>query len=317
MQVHSDEPTKRTNPYGEKLNFNRNPGSARELGLKRPTRTGFGPRLLLTRQAWTSKPGGLTPPLRRLATIFFRTSDRSVCMPPMSRPPPKRENLLLTLACNILIPSLILTKLSTPERLGPEKGLIVALAFPLVYGVWDFARRRQTNFVSVIGFISVLLTGGLGLMQVDGLWFAVKEAAVPAVIGFAVWASMYSRRPLVRQFLFNEQVIDVPRVEAALDARGNRARFEVLLANASYWLVASFLVSAALNFALARWLLRSPAGSPEFNAELGRMNLLSWPVIVVPTMAMSLFALWRLLSGITHLSGLKFEDVFHADAKKS
>lgn len=235
----------------------------------------------------------------------------------MSRPAPKRENLLLTLLFNIVVPTLILTKLSTPERLGPVAGLLVALAFPLGYGAWDFIRRRQTNFVSIIGFISVLLTGGLGLMKVDGIWFAVKEAAVPAVIGFAVWASMRSKRPLVRQFLFNEQVIDVPRVEAALDARGNRPAFDALLVNATYWLVASFLVSAALNFALARWLLRSPSGSPEFNVELGQMNLLSWPVIVVPTMAMTFFALWRLLSGITRLSGLKFEEVFHAEPKKS
>jgi hypothetical protein len=251
--------------------------------------------------------------------IGFFPSDRtgwSFVWRTMARPSPKRENLLLTLVFNIVVPTLILTKLSTPERLGPVIGLIAALAFPLGYGAWDFMRRRQTNFVSVIGFVSVLLTGGLGLMQVDGIWFAVKEAAVPAVIGFAVWASMRSKRPLVRQFLFNDQVIDVPRVEAALAERNNRPAFDRLLDNASYWLVASFLVSAALNFVLARWLLKSPAGSPEFNVELGKMNLLSWPVIVVPTMAMTFFALWRLLSGITRLSGLKFEDVFHADVKK-
>jgi hypothetical protein len=235
----------------------------------------------------------------------------------MARPSPKRENLLLTLIFNIVVPTLVLTKLSTPERLGPVAGLVVALMFPLGYGVWDFSRRRQTNFVSVIGFVSVLLTGGLGLMKVDGLWFAVKEAAVPAVIGFAIWASMRSKRPLVRQFLFNDQVIDVPRVEAALAERGNRPAFDRLLDYASYWLIASFLLSAALNFALARWLLKSPAGSPEFNVELGQMNLLSWPVIVVPTMAMTFFALWRLLSGITKLSGLKFEDIFHAETKKA
>src|SRR5690606_10383773 len=196
-------------------------------------------------------------------------------------PPPKRENLLLTVVFNIVVPSLILAKLSGPERLGPAVGLVTALVFPLGYGVWDFARRRQTNFISIIGFVSVLLTGGLGLMKVDGLWFAVKEAAVPAVIGFAVWASMKSKRPLVRQFIFNDQVIDVPRVEGALAERGNRPQFDRLLVTASYWLVASFLLSAVLNFILARMLLKSPSGTPEFNLELGKMNALSWPVIVL------------------------------------
>jgi hypothetical protein len=230
----------------------------------------------------------------------------------MSKPSAKRENLLLNLVFNIVVPTLILTKLSTPERLGPVAGLVVALAFPLGYGIWDYVQRRQANFISIIGFASVLLTGGFGLTKVDRSWFAIKEAAVPAVIGLAVWASMKTKRPLVRTMLFNDQVIDVTKVETALAERGNQAAFNRLLLNSSYLLVLSFLLSAILNYGLARYLLKSPVGTPEFNAELGSMNLWSWPVIVVPTMAMTMFALWRLLSGIKTLSGLEFDAIFHA-----
>lgn len=231
-------------------------------------------------------------------------------------PPAKRENLLLNLAFNIAIPSLILAKASTPELLGPVWGLIIALLFPVSYGIWDFGQRKQANFISIIGFASVLLTGGLGLMQVDNFWFAVKEAAVPTIIGLAVWASMYTSRPLVRQFLFNDQAFDTVKIESALDERDNRDHFNRLLSNSTYWLVASFTVSAVLNFGLARWLLKSPTGSPEFNAELGKMNVLSWPVIVVPTMIITIFALWRLISGIKRLSGLTFEEMMHAPPEK-
>jgi len=234
--------------------------------------------------------------------------------------PPKRENLLVNLVCNIAVPSLILAKLSAPDRLGPSLALVAALLFPLGYGLWDFAQRRTANFVSILGLASVCLTGGLGLMQVDGLWFAVKEAAIPMLIAACVWASQHSRRPLVRQFVYNEQVIDVARIDAALDAqRGNgnsppdaRTQFERLLRRTGQWLVASFLLSAALNFALARWLLKSPSGSPEFNAELAKMNLLSWPVIVLPSTAIMLVALWRLLRGITQLTGLPLDAIFRA-----
>lgn len=231
-------------------------------------------------------------------------------------PPAKRENLLLNLAFNIAIPSLILAKASTPELLGPIGGLIIALLFPVSYGIWDFVQRKQANFISIIGFASVLLTGGLGLMQVDNFWFAVKEAAVPSIIGLAVWASMYTSRPLVRQFLFNDQAFDTVKIESALDERDNRDAFNRLLSNSTYWLVASFTVSAVLNFVLARWLLTSPTGTPEFNAELGKMNVLSWPVIVVPTMIITIFALWRLISGIKRLSGLTFEEMMHAPPEK-
>ncbi len=228
----------------------------------------------------------------------------------------KRENMLVNLAFNILVPSLILAKLSGPEWLGPQLALVVALAFPLGYGIWDFAQRRTANFVSILGFVSTLATGGLGLMAVDGIWFAVKEATVPALIGLVLWASMGSKRPLVRQFLFNDQVIDVERVDAELAARNNQQAFEQLLRSASYLLVASFAFSAVLNFVLARWLLVSPAGSEAFNAELAQMNLLSWPIIALPSMAISMFALWRLIKGVSSLSGLPLEQIFHPQHAK-
>lgn len=235
---------------------------------------------------------------------------------PAARPPAKRENLLLNIVCNIAIPSLILAKLSSPERLGPAVALVTALAFPLGYGLFDFTQRRAANFVSIIGFVSVLLTGGLGLLKMEGVWFAVKEASVPSVIAIAVWLSMRSPRPLVRQFLYNEQVINIPKVDAALEARGAREAFNRLMRTASYWLVASFVFSAILNFALARWLLKSPTGTPEFNAELAKMNLLSWPVIALPSTAIMMFALWKLLGGITQLTGLPLEEIFHPQPEK-
>ena len=231
-------------------------------------------------------------------------------------PPAKRENLLYNLLFNIAIPSLLLAQASKPDRLGPVVGLIVALAFPLGYGIWDFAQRKQANFISILGFANVLLTGGLGLMEADLRWFAIKEAAVPTMIGLAVWASMFTSRPLVRQFLFNDQVLDVVKIEAALDKAGFRPVFEVLLKSSTYLLILSFAMSAVLNYLLATWLLKSPTGTPEFNAELGKMNALSWPVIVLPTMVITVFALWRLITGITRLTGLRFEEMMHVEHLK-
>jgi hypothetical protein len=46
------------------------------------------------------------------------------------------------------------------------------------------------------------------------------------------------------------------------------------------------------------------------------MQWMSWPVIVVPSMGMMMFALWRLLGGIKRLTGLELEEVFHAQAAK-
>ena len=230
----------------------------------------------------------------------------------MSAPAPKRESLLLNLVFNIAVPTLILTKLSGENAFGTVGGLLAALAFPLGYFVYDFIQRRQANFISIIGFTSVLLTGGLGLMKVGPMGFAIKEAAMPLLIGAFVLISQGTKRPLVKTILLNDQILDLPRVEAALEARGNRNGLDRLMKHASQALAASFLLSAILNFGLARWVLKSPPGTEAFNAELGKMNALSWPVISLPTMAILMVILWKLIGGIGKLTGLTMEEIFRS-----
>jgi hypothetical protein len=237
-------------------------------------------------------------------------------MPEATAPAAKQENLLINILFNVAAPALILAKLSGETRLGPVWALIVALAFPISYGAWDLVTRRKWNFFSILGFASALLTGGLGLMKVDGFWFAVKEAAIPAIFGVAVVGSLWTKTPLVRTFLYNDKVIDTAKVHTLLEGRSNVGAFERLLVHATWFLAGSFFLSAVLNFMLARILLKSPSGTSEFNAELGKMTALSWPVIVVPSMVMTLGALWYLLAGVKRLTGLKLEEVFHQPPEK-
>jgi hypothetical protein len=234
-------------------------------------------------------------------------------MPP---PPQKRENLFINLGCNVALPSIILTWGSKATWLGPKWALVLALIFPLGYSIYDFVVRKKFNFISALGFVSVLITGTFALMKLDPFWFAVKEAAVPAAIGLVVLISMGTRWPLVQEMLYNPQVIDVDRIDAVLAERQARPEFDKLLRDASYLLTLSFFVSAVLNYALARYLLKSPSGSEAFNSELAKMNLWSWPVIVLPSMAMTMFALWRLLGGLQRVTGLELEQLMHTAPEK-
>lgn len=227
----------------------------------------------------------------------------------MSNPPEPRENALLSLGINIAAPAVILMKLSGETALGPVWGLVVALLFPLSYGLVDFARRREWNIVSILGFVSVLLTGGIGLMQLDPKWIAVKEAAVPAVIGIAVVLSLRTRFPIVRTFLYNDKIIRIQDVDEALERRGNRQAFDRTLVHASWMLAASFFVSSVLNFVLAKWIVRSPPGTTAFNEELGRMTALSYPVIVIPSMLIMIATLWYLFHRIRRLTDLDLEQI--------
>jgi hypothetical protein len=230
----------------------------------------------------------------------------------VTTPRPKPENLLFNLVCNVVLPTVILAGFSGERWLGPKWGLVIALGFPVGYGLYDFSVRRRWNFISIIGFASVLISGGFGLLKVGGFWFAVKDAAIPGVIGLAVLASMRAKAPLVNELLYNPQVIDVERVEAGLTARGTQNAFTGLLRRSTGLLSLSFFVSAALNFFLARHLIRSQPGTAAFNGELAKMHLLSWPVIVLPSMAMMMLVLWRLMHGIKALTGLELDDIFRS-----
>ncbi len=224
--------------------------------------------------------------------------------------PPKRENPFINIVCNIVVPTVVLMKFSTDQWLGPLWGLIVALIFPVSYGVYDLIERKKTNYLSILGLVSVLLSGGFTLMKLGGIWFAVKDAALPMMIGFSILLSLRSKAPLVRELLYNESIIDVPRVDAALAARGATGEFEALLKRASVGLALTMLASAPVNFTLALYILKSPPGTPEFNADLGKMHWVSFVVIVLPSMVAMMFIFWKLMGGLTTLSGLTQDEIF-------
>jgi hypothetical protein len=219
-----------------------------------------------------------------------------------------KANPWLDLLITLVIPSLILMKLSGPENLGAGYALLLALAFPLGWGVRDFLARRKFNLFAALGLVSILLTGGIGLLQLDTQWLAVKEAAIPALLGLAVAVSAHTRYPLVRVLLFTPTLMDVERIQSALDQRGNRVAFEARLKTATWMLAGSFFFSAAMNYALATWIVTSPAGTAAFNEELGRLTLLSYPMIALPSMLIMMLALYYLARTIHVLAGLKLAE---------
>lgn len=215
-----------------------------------------------------------------------------------------KPNPLIELLITLVIPALVLMKLSGPEELGVVNALLLALAFPLFWGARSLWRERKLNWFAVLGLVSVLLTGGIGLLQLDTQWLAVKEAAVPGLIGLAVFISAYTRKPLVRVLLFSPSLMNVEQIQDSLDRRGNRAPFEARLKVATLMLSGSFFFSSVMNYFLATWIVTSPAGTPAFNEELGRLTLLSYPVIALPSMLLMMAVLYYLARTIRELAGL-------------
>lgn len=232
-------------------------------------------------------------------------SDRAPLESSSPQKTPAKGGFLTNLLCNIIIPVVILTRFNQPEALGPVWSVVVALAFPIGYGLWEMRLSGKVNPFSVLGVISVILTGGISLLELDPKYIAIKEAAIPAIIGLAVIISQKSHHSVVKLLIFNEQLLRLDRVHAALAEHNNEQAFERQMSVVTYIVASSFFLSSALNYGLAKWVVKSAPGTPEFAAELGRMTALSYPVIVIPSMLVlfgAIFFLFSQLKRLTHLS---------------
>ncbi len=216
---------------------------------------------------------------------------------------------LVDLLVSIIIPSLVLMKLSGEEALGATLALVVALSFPLIWGLFELIKYKKFNFIALLGLVSVLLTGGIGLLKLDTQWLAIKEAAIPTVIGIAVLVSTLTRSPLIKMLIYNPKIMDVEVIKQKLIERENTKAFENRLLIATYMLGGTFFFSAVMNYILAKWIVTSPSGSSAFNEELGQLTLYSYPMIAVPSMIMMMLIFYFLWRSINNMTGLTMNEV--------
>ena len=222
------------------------------------------------------------------------------------QPKESKENPMVNLLINLIIPTVIMMKFSNDKYLGNVGGLLIALSFPLFYGLLDFFKNKKANFFSIIGLVNILLTGGIGLFKLDKNLMVVKETAIPLLFGLVIAGSEMMNKPLIKGFLSN--ILDLEKVHQAFIGLGKSDHFELKMKRSSYMLAGTFFLSAILNFYLAVTILKGEPGSEEFTASLGKMTVLSFPVITIPMTIMLVFILYYLFSGLKD-ADLTLEDV--------
>ncbi len=219
-------------------------------------------------------------------------------------------NVLLT----VVLPVIILTQLSGSDRLGPDRALILALAIPIAYALWELVRVRKVSWQPILGIVGVLMTGGFRLLELPPEWFAVKEAIVPGMFALAILVSAWIGKPLARVFL--NAFLDKDRIQAALAENGNEEEYEQRTSIATYLLAGAFTLSAILNFVLARMVVKADPGTDAFNDQLGRMTALSYPVITLPVMIVLMITIFYIFNTVGKMTGLEIEDMVKQDPKK-
>ena len=229
----------------------------------------------------------------------------------------KKNSTFNELIYNILLPTLILnygTKLLGNKYAVPV--LIGALAFPLGFSIMDFYQKKKVNIFGVLGFISVLVTGGLALMHAEGSVMVLKETLFPLALGLIVLIAAYTKRPLLNEVLLNPQIFEQEKLEAKIAELGRHKEFMNHLKKSNIFFAGSFLVSALLNYVLAVSIFHpidssivGDARSAVINEQVAKMNALSWAVIVIPSMAFLIFVLWYVFHGIKKITGLEMKEL--------
>lgn len=138
-----------------------------------------------------------------------------------------KENLFVSIIFYVVIPVFILNKLNT--TFDPLKTLIIALIFPLGYGVYDFMKRKQASPIAVLGIVSILIKGLFAFYKLDGFWFAIQEAAIPTFLGIFTIASAWIGKPFVNYLIYNENVFKTELLEEKLAANNAQKAFKALI----------------------------------------------------------------------------------------
>ena len=234
----------------------------------------------------------------------------------------KKENPIISIFFNLVIPVVILkngNKLLGFEQnfIGIETSILVlifALSFPLFYFLNDLRINTKVNFISILGFINVLLTGLIGILGekygISRSWFIIKEGIIPLIIGLLVLLSMKSKTPLVKELIYNPVLFNIKKINENFPENSNDD-FNKIFYHSTYLISASFLLSSIIQFFLASYIVTVDPGHSDFNNQVGTMTWVSYFVVMAPCMSMFGFALWKLIMGIKRITGLETNQILN------
>lgn len=228
----------------------------------------------------------------------------------------KKENPFYNITFNVLLPVYILNKgekfFSTEH--ANLYALLVALSLPLLYGLYDYVKSKKVNVISVLSLVGILLTGGFALFQFKGIYFAIKEGALPFLIALITLASVPYKKPLIYLLLFESHLLNKNLIEQKIKEHKKEKEFQTLMNKTTVWLSYSFILSAILNFTIGFFVFKEidPALSQEIqrkilNEQIADMTWMGYLFIALPLSFITIFIFWTIMKNLKNLTGFDFQ----------
>ena len=203
--------------------------------------------------------------------------------------------------------------------------LLLALAFPVVYGALDFIKNKRKNIISLFGCLNVLLTGGFALYKLSGIWFAVKEAAFPLLIGIFIFISAYMKKSCFEYLIHHSHIFKWDLIVERVEEAKSGQKLKSLLKKSTILFSLSFFISAGLNFILALYIF-SAKGLPEglsseqkdliLNKNIADMTWMGFVVIGLPMTIFAIGIFWSFVKQLTKITQLNMEQILTTTATK-
>jgi len=242
----------------------------------------------------------------------------------------ERESPLISICFNIFIPVLILKNGDNwihkildlldigelPFQLQGKINLssisfLIALIFPVAYFIYDLLKRKNFNVISILGFINVLLTGGIGIFgERFGLsknWFIIKEGALPSLIGSGLIILRKLRKHSFNKILLNDIIFDNHKINRSIKYE-KQNEFESIVHRAGSHFILGLFISSFIQFILASLIVTSNPGESSFNEQVATMTWVSFAAVFVITLSIVGKGYLDLISGVEKITGLKKDD---------
>ncbi|MCB0378066.1 MAG: hypothetical protein KDD33_06205 [Bdellovibrionales bacterium] len=233
------------------------------------------------------------------------------------RPAQSPNKVWLNLVLDIVLPVMILNKLA--KHLGdngPLIALLLAISLPLGHGLYDLVKDKKINWISLLGLLNVLLTGGFALLRLNGIWFAIKEASFPGLIGIFVFGSAFSKKPLFSFFLNQPGIFATELIEERLDEGDRRAQYSQLIRRCTFFFSGTFFLSALMNFILAIQIFKDiPTGLNEnetaniLNGQIAAMTWKGYLVIALPLMVITTSLFYYCIRSLAKMTQLSLDEL--------
>jgi len=188
---------------------------------------------------------------------------------------------------------------------------LIALIFPVAYFIYDLLKRKNVNVISILGFINVLLTGGIGIFgERFGLsknWFIIKEGALPSFIGLALITLRKVKKESFNNILLNDMLFDNNKISSSINYK-RQNEFERIVYKAGSHFIMGLFISSFVQFVLASIIVTANPGEPLFSEQVATMTWVSFLAVFVITLSIVGKGYLGLISGIEKITGLKRED---------